>query len=87
MYSYSVSVYAAILFFLLSPGVLLSLPPKGSVSTKALVHAVVFAIIFYFTYGYVWRLFNHYPRHREGMDAKKRESMKGMTVTTKTPSA
>jgi hypothetical protein len=80
MYSFSVTIYAAILFFLLSPGVLLSLPPKSSTMTKAAVHSLVFALIFYFTYGYVWRYFNPYPAHRENMTApaapkKKQEGL------------
>jgi hypothetical protein len=37
--------------------------------TKAAVHSLVFALIFYFTYGYVWRYFNPYPAHRENMTA------------------
>ena len=46
---YLISVFVAVLFFVLSPGVLLSLPPKGSLMMKAAVHAVVFAVILYFT--------------------------------------
>jgi hypothetical protein len=51
-----VSIYAAILFFLLTPAVLLRLPPNGSKLTVAAVHAIVFAIIFHFTNKLVWRL-------------------------------
>jgi len=54
--SLAVSVYAAILFFLLTPSILLRLPPTGSKYTVAAVHAVVFALIFYFTHKLVWRL-------------------------------
>ena len=42
------SVFIALLFFALTPGVLLSLPKKGSLKTKAAVHGVVFAVVFYF---------------------------------------
>lgn len=53
MYSY---LCLAILFFLLSPGVLLTLPPVGkkiwmscmTSTTAAFVHAIVFAGIVYF---------------------------------------
>ena len=38
-----------VLFFLLTPGVLITLPPKGSKLVVGLVHAVVYAI--------VWSLF------------------------------
>ncbi len=37
-----------ILFFLLTPGVLLSLPPGGTKYTVALVHALVFGLITWF---------------------------------------
>lgn len=51
-----VSLYAAILFFILTPGVLLRLPKNGSRLTVAAVHALVFALIFHFTCKIVWRL-------------------------------
>lgn len=50
-----VAIYAAILFFVLSPGILLSLPPKGSKMMVAATHAVVFAVVLYFTQKMVWR--------------------------------
>ena len=37
-------LFNMILFFVLTPGVLLSLPPGASLQTKALTHAVVFAV-------------------------------------------
>lgn len=51
-----VSLYAAILFFLLTPAILLRLPPSGGKYTVAAVHALVFALIFHFTHKIVWRL-------------------------------
>jgi len=51
-----VAIYSAILFFVLSPGVLLRLPSNGSKMTVAAVHAVVFAAVLYFTAGFVWRM-------------------------------
>lgn len=50
-----VSLYAAILFFILVPGVLLRVPPKGGKFTVAAVHALVFGLIYYFTHKLVWR--------------------------------
>ena len=38
----------AALFFVLTPGVLLSLPPGGSKMTVALTHAAVFALVWHF---------------------------------------
>jgi len=48
------TLYVAILFFLLSPGVLLRLPPGGSLVAAALVHAVVFGVVYMFTHKLVW---------------------------------
>ena len=46
MLSLAVFLSAFILFFILSPGVLLRLPPKGHKFTVAIVHAIVFSILF-----------------------------------------
>lgn len=51
-----VSLYAALLFFILTPGILLSLPPKASKLVVAGVHAVVFALVFCFTQGIIRKL-------------------------------
>lgn len=50
-----VAAYAAILFFILSPGVLLRLPPKGSKFVVVATHAVIFAIILGLTCKMVWK--------------------------------
>jgi hypothetical protein len=47
-------LYVAVLFFVLTPGVLLSIPNGGSKTTVAAVHAVVFALVFHFTHKLVW---------------------------------
>ena len=49
-----VTAYIAILFFVLTPGVLLSLPPKSSKFVVAATHAVVFALVYHFTHKLVW---------------------------------
>jgi len=46
MLSLAVFLSAFILFFILSPGVLLRLPPKGHKFTVAIVHAIVFSVLF-----------------------------------------
>jgi hypothetical protein len=51
------SVYAAVLFFVLTPGVLLSLPPGGSRTTVALTHAVVFGVVWALTHRMVYKTF------------------------------
>ena len=38
-------IIPVILFFLLTPGILVSLPPGGSKYTVALVHSLVFGLI------------------------------------------
>ena len=57
------AVYFAILFFLLSPGILLRLPQNGSKMTVAAVHAVVFGVLAFLTGKFVWKL-----SHRLGME-------------------
>jgi hypothetical protein len=49
-------VYVAVLFFLLTPGILVSLPPKSSKWVVALVHAIVYTVILTFTYHPVAKL-------------------------------
>ena len=56
MMSYALAIYAAVLFVVLTPGVLLRLPPKGSLLTQAAVHGLVFALVFCLTSSYVSRL-------------------------------
>jgi hypothetical protein len=53
--SIALFVYAFLLFFVLTPGILLSLPPKGSKIVVALTHAFVFALVWHFTHKLVWR--------------------------------
>ena len=62
-----VSLYAAVLFFLLTPAILLRLPANGSKFVVAAVHALVFALIFHFTHKIVWRL----GARLEGMAVKE----------------
>lgn len=47
-------LYVAVLFFVLTPGILVSLPAGGSKTTVALVHALVFALVFWATHKLVW---------------------------------
>ena len=43
-------VASAVLFFLLTPGIILSLPPHGSKITVAITHAIVFGAIWTFAH-------------------------------------
>jgi hypothetical protein len=48
-------VYVFVLFFVLTPGVLLSLPPKSSKLVVAATHALVFSLILWATHKIVWK--------------------------------
>jgi hypothetical protein len=43
-------LYIIALFFVLTPGIFLSLPPGGSKTTIALTHAVVFGLVWHLTH-------------------------------------
>ena len=47
------ALYLVFLFVVLTPGVLLSIPPKGSKLVVATVHGIVFAIVLCLTYNLV----------------------------------
>lgn len=49
-------LYTVLLFVLLTPGILITLPPKGSKLMVAIVHGAIFALILYLTYRHVRRL-------------------------------
>jgi predicted aldo/keto reductase-like oxidoreductase len=49
-------VYVFVLFFVLTPGVLVYLPPKASKMVTNLTHAAIFALIWTLTHKMVWRL-------------------------------
>jgi hypothetical protein len=66
----AVALYSAILFVILTPGVLLRLPSNGSKLKVAGVHAIVFAIVLYFSCGFVWRLSIGLEGFKEGAKAK-----------------
>ena len=51
------AIYCAILFFVLSPGVLLRIPKNGSKFVVAGVHAIVFGVVAFFTCKIVSNLF------------------------------
>jgi len=52
------SLFVAVLFYVLTPGILLSLPSDTeSKQTIAMVHALVFALVFHLTHKTVWNYF------------------------------
>lgn len=48
------AVFASLLFFVLTPGVVLRLPKGGSPTTVALTHALVFGVVWALTHKAVW---------------------------------
>jgi len=65
-------LYAAILFLLLTPGVLITISITEGTYLPALVHTVVFFIVFYFTYVNVYNMFVHSPQHKEAFTKKNK---------------
>jgi hypothetical protein len=51
-----VVIFSALLFFVLTPGVIVRLPKNGGKFTVAGVHALIFALIFWLTHKFVWKL-------------------------------
>jgi len=49
-------MYLAVIAFLFSPGVLVSLPPGGSQRTVAVVHALVISLVWALTHKMVYNL-------------------------------
>ena len=54
--SFVIFIYVVILFMLLTPGVLVMLPPGGDKMTVTLVHALIFGIIFSMMHGTIMNL-------------------------------
>ena len=51
----TMTLFTTLLFVLLTPGMLTRLPPGGSKVTVALVHGLIFALLYHFTHKMVWR--------------------------------
>lgn len=71
------AIYCAILFFVLSPGILFKLPKNGSKFVVAGVHAVIFGVVSFFTCKFVWNLSHKValPAKKEGLKEKTREGL------------
>ena len=54
MFHLCMFIFSVMLFFILTPGIALTIPPKSSKSIVALVHAIVFATVWHFTHKMVW---------------------------------
>ena len=72
------SLYVAILFFLLTPGVLLRIPKGGSKYAVAGLHALIFGVVLFLTRKFVWRL----SASLEGFDSQTGEPTPTTTPAT-----
>lgn len=67
--------YIAVLFYVLTPGILLRVPANGGKMTVAAVHAVVFAIAYHFTHKAVWRMTEGFQAMPPAMAGSKKPAM------------
>lgn len=51
------SLFVVVLFYVMTPGILVTLPKNGSKVMVALTHAVLFALVFHLTHKMVWKYF------------------------------
>jgi uncharacterized membrane protein len=61
-------IYVATLFFVLTPNVLVSLPPGGNTYIVAIVHAVVFAVAYELTHKMIWKTFYSNSNYSPSVD-------------------
>ena len=57
MFHVYMSLFVVALFYVMTPGILVTLPKNGSKVTVALTHAVLFALVFHLTHKMVWKYF------------------------------
>ncbi len=57
------AMYVSILFFVLTPGVLLTIPTKGKKMVVAACHAVIFGIIWGVTHKHVHKMLKELGLH------------------------
>jgi len=74
----TMTLFTTLLFVLLTPGMLTRLPPGGSKVTVALVHGLIFALLYHFTHKMVWRWSMGY----EGFDTATDSCPKGKKCGT-----
>ena len=71
MDSVLMALYVAVLFFVLAPGVLVTLPRGGNRNTVLATHALVAAVVFYFTHKMAYTFLRQFEGFQD--DAMKRE--------------
>jgi hypothetical protein len=71
MFSVLMTLFVALLFVLLTPGILLTLPGGASKLTTAATHGLVFALLFHLSHKAVWRWIHKDMVMSEGYVNKK----------------
>ena len=56
MFQLCVYIFITLLFFILTPGILLTFPSKSSKKIVALVHALIFSIILSLSHKFLWKV-------------------------------
>ncbi len=75
MFDIWMSVYIAFLFIILTPDVLVCIPKRGSTLTNAVVHGIIFALVYHFTNKHVFKAIYG---STEGMSMSKPKPTKKM---------
>ncbi len=69
-----VALFSAVLFFILTPGILVRLPKNGSKYTVAMVHSLVFMVVFWLLHRFVMKFsMSLNKRTSESMTDKKKK--------------
>lgn len=77
MFNLYMFCFSVLLFFVLTPGIIITIPPKSSKTTVALIHALVFATVWTFIYKLVFHVTeNFYSKKEEQTVNEKIEAVK-----------
>jgi hypothetical protein len=68
-------LYVFVLFFVLTPGILVSLPKKGSKMVVAATHALVFSLVMWLTHKMVWKFTSSYIEGMNGCEENQHYSL------------
>lgn len=76
------ALYIALLFFVLAPGILLTIPRGGSKTMVAMTHALVAAAVFYFTHKMAYNFLRRFEAFQKmGVDASAKKVKIGDSAT------
>lgn len=85
MWHLGMFLFSVALFFALTPGILVSLPPKGKKYTVAAVHAVIFAVVWQLTHKAVGYLTEGFVVSQQAQPAKKPQKKQTQPQKKQTP--